>query len=152
MRDPQKSLYRVLMLAENADPEIITAVHRRLAKRYHPDLDPSPEAARRMAEINDAYETLSDPPRRARYDAELAARRDRRSTDRLIRRPGDVAYGRAGLPAGPAQGTIINIGRYAGWSLGQIRRQDPEFLEWLLTVPAGRQYRPEILTLLGRNA
>jgi curved DNA-binding protein CbpA len=150
MRDHRMSLYRVLMLAENADPDIITTVHRRLAKRYHPDLDPSPEAARRMAELNEAYEVLSDPKRRARYDAELGSRRDRRRTDRLVRRPGDVPYGSAGLPTGPAHGTIINIGRYAGWSLGQIRRQDPEFLEWLLSVPAGRQYRPEILALLGR--
>jgi curved DNA-binding protein CbpA len=150
MRDPRQSYYRVLMVAEHADQEIITTVHRKLAKRYHPDLEHSPEAAKRMAELNEAYHVLSDPQRRKRYDAELASRRDRRSTDRLVRRAGDLPYGAAGMPGGPAQGSVINIGRYSGWSLGQIRRHDPEFLEWLLTVPAGRQYRAEILSLLRR--
>lgn len=150
MRDQRTTHYRVLMVAESADQEIITTVHRKLAKRYHPDLDPSPEAARRMTEINEAYHVLSSPERRRHYDAELASRRDRRAGDRLIKRPGDLPYGPAGMPAGPAHGSIINVGRYSGWSLGQIRRHDPEFLEWLLTVPAGRQYRTEILGLLGR--
>ncbi len=149
--DPRTSLYKILMLAENADQEIITLVHRKLAKRYHPDLDPSPAAARRMAAINEAYHVLSDPQRRARYDAEWALRRDRRSTDRLVKRAGDVPYGRAGLPPGPAHGSVINIGRYSGWSLGQIKRHDPGFLEWLMSVPAGRQYRSEIQNLLGRS-
>ena len=151
MRDPRVSLYKILMLAENADQDIITVVHRKLAKRYHPDIDHTPEAARRMTEINEAYEVLSDPARRARYDAELAARRDRRSGDRVLRRQGDIAYGGAGLPLGPPSGTIIDVGRYSGWSLGQIRRQDPDFLEWLARVPAGRQYREEIRTLLRRT-
>ncbi len=140
------------MVAENADQEIIALVHRALAKRYHPDLNPGPEAARRMAQLNDAYRVLSDPESRARYDRELAARRDRRASDRLVKRVGEVPFGAAGAPPGQGQGTVINIGRYSGWSLGQIRRHDPEFLEWLLTVPAGRQYRGEILGLLGRSA
>ncbi|HUG49340.1 MAG TPA: DnaJ domain-containing protein [Candidatus Limnocylindria bacterium] len=151
MRDPRVSLYRILMVTDNADQEIITLVHRRLAKRYHPDIDPGPEAARRMAEINEAYHVLSNPERRAAYDAQLAARRDRRSSDRLRRGPGDVPYGAAGAPLGPPSGSVINIGRYSGWSLGQIRRHDPSFLEWLLSVPAGRQYRDEIQSLLRRS-
>lgn len=140
------------MVAENADPDVIRLVHRHLAKRHHPDVDPSPRAARRMAELNEAYHVLSNPQRRARYDAEWAARRDRRSSDRIVKRQGDVPYGAAGVPTGPAHGTVIDIGRYSGWSLGQIRRHDPQFLEWLLSVPAGRQYRMEILSLLGRTA
>jgi DnaJ-class molecular chaperone len=150
VRDPKVSLYRILMVAENADQEIITVVHRKLAKRYHPDIDRGPEAARTMAEINEAYHVLSNPERRKAYDAELALRRDRRGGDQLVRRQGDVAYGVAGQPFGPPSGSVINIGRYSGWSLGQIKRHDPHFLEWLLTVPAGRQYRDEIQTLLRR--
>ncbi len=123
-------------------------MYRKLAQRYHPDVDPSPEAAERMREINVAYEVLHDPIRRARYDADLASRRDRRATDRLIRRAGEVPYGGAGLPAGPPSGSVIDFGRYSGWTLGQIRRRDPDFLEWLMTVPAGRQYRDEIRSLL----
>jgi hypothetical protein len=80
----------------------------------------------------------------------LASRRDRRASDRLIRRLGDVPYGAAGLPAGPPRGSLIDFGRYSGWTLGQIRQRDPDFLEWLAEVPAGRQYRDEIRVLLSR--
>ena len=58
--DPRHTYYKMLMLAEIADAEIISTVYRKLAQRYHPDVDPSPEAARRMAEINEAYATLRD--------------------------------------------------------------------------------------------
>jgi curved DNA-binding protein CbpA len=143
-KDPRHTFYKVLMLAESADQEIITVVYRKLAQRFHPDVDPSPEAARRMAEINEAYATLKDPAERTKYDAWLASRRDRRASDRLIRRQGEVAYGEAGLPVGPPQGSVIDFGRYSGWTLGQIKRRDPSFLEWLLRAPAGRTYRAEI--------
>lgn len=136
------------MVAEIADLEVITAVYRALARRYHPDLNRSPDAARRMAEINEAYQVLRDPQRRARYDAELARRRDRRAGDRLVRQPGSVPPGAAGQPIGPPHGSVLEFGRYRGWTLGQIRRQDPQFLEWLMSVPGGRQYRDEISTLL----
>jgi DnaJ-class molecular chaperone len=150
-QDPRHTYYKMLMLAEIADSAIISTVYRKLAQRYHPDVDPSPEAARRMAEINEAYATLRDPDKRRRYDEWLAARRDRRATDRLIVQQGQVAYGAAGAPAGPPQGSVIDFGRYSGWTLGQIRRRDPGFLEWLMRAPAGRQYRSEIERILGRS-
>ena len=98
--DPRLTHYKVLMLADTADQEIISTVYRKLAQRYHPDVDPSPEAARRMAAVNEAYETLHDPAKRHRYDEWLASRRDRRAGDRLIRQPGEVPVG----AAGPAMG------------------------------------------------
>jgi curved DNA-binding protein CbpA len=151
-RDPRHTYYKTLMLAEIADSEIISAVYRKLAQRFHPDIDPSAEAARRMAEINEAYEVLRDPIKRNDYDKWLASRRDRRQSDRLIRQQGDIPFAEAGAPVGPAQGSIVDFGRYRGWTLGQIKRQDPEFLEWLMRVPAGRQYRDEISQMLrGRN-
>jgi curved DNA-binding protein CbpA len=143
-RDPRNTYYKMLMLAENADREIISTVYRRLARRYHPDVDASPEAARKMAEINEAYATLRDTEKRRQYDAWLSSRRDRRKADRLIMQPGDVPYGSAGLPVGPPHGSLIDFGRYSGWTLGQIHRYDPDFLEWLARVPAGRQFRDEI--------
>ena len=149
--DPRLTHYKVLMLAEIADQEIISTVYRKLAQRYHPDVDPGPEAARRMAAINEAYETLRDPDRRRRYDEWLASRRDRRATDRLIRQQGDVLTGAAGPAQGPPSGSVLDFGRYSGWTLGQIRRRDPEFLEWLMRAPAGRVYRAEIEALLGHR-
>src|SRR3954447_7149132 len=98
--DPRHTYYKQLMLAEIADEEIISTVYRKLAQRFHPDIDPSPEAAHRMAEINEAYATLRDPDKRRKYDAWLASRRDRRRTDRLIVHQGDVAFGPAGAPPG----------------------------------------------------
>ena len=146
--DPRHTYYKILMLAEIADREIISVVYRKLAQRYHPDVDQSAEAAQKMAEINEAYATLRDPAKRAKYDAWLASRRDRRASDRLIRRQGDVPYGGAGIPIGPAQGSMLDFGRYSGWTIGQIKRHDPEFLEWLVRVPAGRHYRDEIQAIL----
>jgi hypothetical protein len=61
--------YRILQVAPNADLEAIHAAYRRLARRYHPDLNPRPEAAEQMRAINAAYGLLSDPARRAVYDA-----------------------------------------------------------------------------------
>jgi curved DNA-binding protein CbpA len=149
--DPRVTHYKVLMLAEIADQEIISTVYRKLAQRYHPDVDQTPEAARRMAAVNDAYETLRDPERRRKYDEWLASRRDRRAADRLIRAPGEVPVGAAGPAVGPPSGSVIDFGRYTGWTLGQIRRSDPEFLEWLMRAPVGRAYRAEIEALLSRR-
>lgn len=61
--------YRILQVAPNADLEAIHAAYRRLARLYHPDLNPRPEAAERMRAVNIAYGLLSDPARRAVYDA-----------------------------------------------------------------------------------
>lgn len=160
----RKSYYQILMVDPSADADILAVVHRRLAQRYHPDLDASEEARQRILEVNQAYDVLRNPERRARYDHELASRRDRRQTDRYVRRPTDVSatptgtvtvdqpYGEAGPPPrGPARGTVLDFGRYKGWSLGQIAGHDPDFLEWLERSPAGRQYRAEIATYLNKR-
>lgn len=148
-QDPRHTYYKILMLAEVADEEIISTVYRKLARRFHPDVDASPEAARRMAEINQAYATLKDPAKRGEYDRWLATRRDRRRSDRFLAQQSDVPLGGAGTPVGPPHGSVINFGRYSGWTLGQVRRRDPDFLQWLMRVPAGRQWRDEISAMLG---
>jgi curved DNA-binding protein CbpA len=142
--------YQVLQVDPAADNDIISTVYRRLALRYHPDRDPSQEAQRRMRELNEAYAVLRDPAQRARYDEELAARRDRRATDRYVRKPtpshltDNSVFGEAGPPIGRPSGTVLDFGRYRGWSLGQIASHDPDFLEWLERSPAGRHLRGEI--------
>jgi curved DNA-binding protein CbpA len=148
--DPRQTYYRQMMLAENADEEIISTVYRKLAQRYHPDVDPSPEAARKMAALNEAYATLRDKAKRKAYDEWLASRRDRRRNDNLIVKPGDVSYGPAGEPIGPPQGSVVTFGRYQGWTLGQIKRRDPQFLEWFARTTSGHRYREEIAQLLRR--
>jgi curved DNA-binding protein CbpA len=58
--------------------------------------------------------------------------------------------GAAGPPPGNPSGSVLNFGRYAGWSLGEIARRDIEFIEWLDRSPIGRQYRDEVDALLRR--
>ena len=67
----QPTYYQVLMIDPGADADIVSVVHRRLALRYHPDLHPGAEAYRRMLEVNQAYEVLKDPERRALYDLQF---------------------------------------------------------------------------------
>src|SRR5829696_3539154 len=63
-------LYIVLGLAHGATEAEIKRAYRRLARRYHPDINPGDRLAEaRFRQILDAYETLIDPQRRSRYDA-----------------------------------------------------------------------------------
>lgn len=60
--------YDNLKVPRDASAEEIRAQYRRLSKKYHPDLNDSPDAARIMSIINKAYEVLSDPAKRAEHD------------------------------------------------------------------------------------
>ncbi|MBL6974868.1 MAG: DnaJ domain-containing protein [Deltaproteobacteria bacterium] len=60
--------YRVLQVDSGADPEVIDAAYRKLAAKYHPDHGGDDDSEERMKAINEAYEVLSDPSKRARYD------------------------------------------------------------------------------------
>lgn len=63
-----KNYYEVLQVSPNAEPTVIKAAYRRLAQSYHPDMTKDPAASQRMADINEAYEVLSDPVKRSEYD------------------------------------------------------------------------------------
>jgi hypothetical protein len=64
-----KDYYAILGVPRNATPEEIKEAYWRLAKEYHPDKNPSPEAEERFKLVNEAYQVLSDPAKRAEYDA-----------------------------------------------------------------------------------
>jgi curved DNA-binding protein CbpA len=203
---PDFDPYKILQVDPEADAEIITVVYRRLARKFHPDVSPGPEAAARMLEINQAMELLGDPLRRAAFDRERAGRErsaghpasyergqqagssagagsegtargglggaagvggagapirpqtvsadwtSGRSTqgggyDPSRMRTAD-GEGAAGPPPGHPSGTVLNFGRYSGWSLGEIARNDLEYLEWLDRMAIGRAYRDEVDGLL----
>jgi len=57
-------------------------------------------------------------------------------------------FGAAGPPPGRPSGTVLNFGRYAGWSLGEVARHDIEYIEWLDRAPIGRNYRQEVDNIL----
>ena len=62
----KKNFYKILGVNQKADPEKIKSAYRRAAKRYHPDVSPKNEE--RFKEVQEAYETLSDPKKKAVYD------------------------------------------------------------------------------------
>lgn len=66
------TLYDVLQVSPWCEPEVIPAAYRALARIRHPDVNRDPSAEDQMRRLNVAYETLSDPVRRAQYDEELA--------------------------------------------------------------------------------
>lgn len=65
----KRDYYEVLGLQKGATEAEIKSAYRRLAKKYHPDLNPdNPEAEAKFKEVNEANDILSDPDKRARYD------------------------------------------------------------------------------------
>lgn len=64
-----KDYYEILGVSRDADQKEIKRAFRRLARQYHPDVNPEDEHAEdRFKEINEAYEVLSDPEKRRKYD------------------------------------------------------------------------------------
>ena len=59
-----KKLYGILQVDPSAEPEVIAAAYRPVARKYHPDVKPSPAAAERMKKLNAAYDVWSDSARR----------------------------------------------------------------------------------------
>ncbi|MCL4748350.1 MAG: DnaJ domain-containing protein, partial [Burkholderiaceae bacterium] len=63
-----KDYYKLLGVERSASADAIKKAFRRLARKHHPDINPSPDSAARMQELNEAYEVLRDDERRAAYD------------------------------------------------------------------------------------
>ena len=152
--------YKALQVDPEADDEVIRAAYRGLARKYHPDVTPGPEAAARMAAINVAWGLIGRPGRasalRPSASGRCAAGRHRRvrrprrgppappphpsrrrprrchaTGHRDGRRPVAATTPRCAPPRatgppdrhpGRPSGSVLNFGRYAGWSLGEIAR------------------------------
>jgi curved DNA-binding protein CbpA len=120
--------YRVLQVQATAEPEVVQAAYRALAKKYHPDRDTSTYAARRMREINEAYAQLRSG------SAGTSGRRSAAPPP----------------PRSASAGTRLTFGRYTGWTLRDLARHDPDYLRWLSRTASGIGYRTEIYQILNR--
>jgi len=67
-----KDYYDILGVSRSASREDIKRAYRRLAKRFHPDMNPDPDAVRRFSEIDMAHDVLIDPNSRRNYDWQLS--------------------------------------------------------------------------------
>jgi curved DNA-binding protein CbpA len=141
---PVADPYRALQVLPTADQEVLNAAFRALAQKYHPDHDSSDLAARRMRELNAAWAMVRDPELRANWDR--AQRRSTYGFDSRSGTPGSVPP----PPRSARAGTRLEFGRYAGWALRDLARQDPDYLRWLSRHASGLRYRTEIYQILGR--
>ncbi|MDQ1735637.1 MAG: curved DNA-binding protein, partial [Pseudonocardiales bacterium] len=64
-----RDFYEILGVSRSASQDEIQRAYRKLARQYHPDVNKDPEAEERFKEISEAYDVLSDPDTRKRYDA-----------------------------------------------------------------------------------
>ena len=139
-RDP----YGVLQILPTADTEVVHAAYRALALKYHPDRDRTRRAAEKMGELNWAYALVRDPTARAAYD------RSRRTLVAGVSVPTNLrprTAGPAPMPT-PGAGTILDFGRYSGWSLRDLARHDPDYILWLSRHSSGIRFRTEIYGIL----
>lgn len=166
--DDEIDPYRVLQVDPTADHEVIQAAYRALARRFHPDVAPDLETAQRMAAINAAFDLIRDTDRRAAYDREhghaatpsrpngegtaqaspTAAGTPSSGASWTSTRQGASWEGTAGPPPGRPSGSVLDFGRFKGWSLGEIARVDAGYLMWLDDRREGARYHAEIDDLL----
>ena len=64
-----KDYYEILGVSRDADSAAIKSAYRKLARKYHPDVNKTKEAEEKFKDINEAYEVLSDKSKRQRYDS-----------------------------------------------------------------------------------
>ena len=135
-----RDAYEILQVHPSALPEVVEAAYRALAMVQHPDTNGNRDSGA-MAELNWAYSVLHDPEERIAYDRRRRAvlvMPERASLLERMQRTVEAAEARD--EPGPAH-VVIDFGRYAGMTLGQLARIDPVYLEWLRRHSSGARYR-----------
>ena len=155
--------YLALGVDRGDDISTILAAYRAEARRHHPDVSTEAASQRRMAELNAAWAILRDPLRRAAWDRahlledgpsiilarpHVTTAHADAGSDACVWGRGPNGEGAAGPPPGRAFGSVIAFGLYKCWSIGEIARTDPAYLQWLAERPEGRPFRAEIDNVL----
>jgi curved DNA-binding protein CbpA len=160
MTDDEFDAYGALQITPNAEDYVLEAAYRALARHFQPG-GPSPDESR-LAEINRAYDLLKTSERRKRYDRLQRSRPMGPGPASEAPSPAAPAFGGrvppptdgpTGLRSGePDPATMtIDFGRYAGWRLKDLAKQDPDYLRWLSRHSSGVRYRNSIIALLGAD-
>lgn len=116
MAEQKRDYYEVLGIAKGASEDEIKKAYKKMARKYHPDLNPGDkEAEEKFKEVNEAYEVLSDPNKKARYDQYGHAGVDP-----------NFGAGGAGFDGGFDFGDLGDIfGSFFGGGFGGGRRSNP---------------------------
>ena len=139
----ERDAYEVLEVHPRAHQQVIKAAFRALAALYHPDGDQGGASTRRMAELNAAYARVRTPDVRQLYDRE-----------RKLQRQAQPAIQQGYAAQTPEQDPAkrpLDFGRYAGYTIAQVARSDPDYLRWLSRHSAGARFRPQIEAELRRK-
>jgi curved DNA-binding protein CbpA len=120
------------------------------ARPAHAASHPGPASGgeRRAAAPADRPPAQQRPPEHVSSDWTTGRSGAGSGYDASMRAP--EGLGAAGPPPGNPSGSVLNFGRYAAWSLGEIARTDIDYIEWLDRMPIGRMYRDEIDAILRR--
>jgi len=119
----RSDLYAVLGVARDADADAIRTAYRQLARKFHPDLNAGDKKAEdRFKEVSHAYDVLSDPEKRARYDEfgdiSLEAGFDAEAARAAQRMGGFRAHPGGGFAGGGAEGLGIDLDDLLGGVFG----------------------------------
>lgn len=130
-----RDLYEVLGVKRTASEKELRSAYRKLARKYHPDVNPGDKQAEaKFKEINNAYEVLSDAEKRKKYDKygekweyadQIEEMQRKQSAGDFFRRAGQTAgTGTAGQPGGGFDFDIGDLGDLFGGAFrGRTRRQ-----------------------------
>jgi curved DNA-binding protein CbpA len=145
-----RDLYGILQVDPRAEPSVIQAAYRALALRMHPDHSRNDNTAPAMAMLNRAYGVLRDPSQRRAYDQTRSPEAGLVAPPPAATQPGSSVGERLRPPTEDRSATSMTVafGRYEGWTLQQIARQNPEYLEWLRRHSSGIGYRRQIDEIL----
>jgi hypothetical protein len=90
-----KDYYSILRVSRRADVQTIKRSYRLLVQKYHPDINPDPQAAEFIKEINEAYDVLSDPVKKGEYDFRFANPNQQPQVSQQTQQHRDPRYRRA---------------------------------------------------------